>query len=95
MDETTKVETRDFLSEITDELEEFGYGSYIEEFESGGPKNYAFSVFSPSTRKPKIKCKVKGITLNYENSKVVNFICLRNSILEDDTPLHVHNSTKE
>jgi len=37
---------------------------------------------------------VKGITLNYENSEFVNFITLRNMILEDDTPLHVHNPKK-
>jgi len=37
---------------------------------------------------------VKGITLNYENSKVVNLTSLRNMILEDDTPLHVHNPRK-
>ena len=35
-----------------------------------------------------------GIALNYENSKVVNFIFLRNMILEDDTPFNVHNPRK-
>jgi len=42
-----KVETGYYLGDLTDELEEFGSGSYIEEFVSGGPKNYAFSVFTP------------------------------------------------
>jgi hypothetical protein len=37
---------------------------------------------------------VKGITLNYENSKVVNFTALRRMILDDATPLHVHNPKK-
>ena len=37
---------------------------------------------------------MKGTTLNYENSRVVNFTSLRNMILEDDTPLHVHNPRK-
>jgi hypothetical protein len=36
---------------------------------------------------------VKGNTLNYETSKV-NFTALRNMILEEDTPLHVHNPKK-
>jgi hypothetical protein len=53
-------------------LEEVGSGSFIQEFVSGGTKNYAFSVFCPSTGKRKNKCKVKGIILNNENSKVVN-----------------------
>jgi hypothetical protein len=40
------------------------------------------------------KCKVKGIILNYENSKVVHFTSLRNMILEDAPPVHVHNTKK-
>jgi len=40
------VHTRDYLSDLTDELEEFGSGSYIEEFVSGGPKTYACMVTS-------------------------------------------------
>jgi hypothetical protein len=75
-------------------LEEFGSGSFIQEFVSGGPKNYAFSVFCPSTGKRTHKCRVKGITLNYENSKVVNFTSLRNMILKDAPPVHVHNTKK-
>jgi len=55
------VKTRDYLGHFTDELEESGSGSFIQEFVSGGPKNYAFSVFSPSTGKHTTKCKVKGI----------------------------------
>ena len=34
---------------------------------SFGSKNYAFSVFWSSTRERTTKCKVNGITLNYEN----------------------------
>lgn len=34
-------EKGDFLGQMTDELERFGPGSYITEFVSGGPKNYA------------------------------------------------------
>ena len=45
-------------------------GSFIDQFISGGPKNYAFSVICPSTGKRATKCKVNGIILNYENSKV-------------------------
>jgi hypothetical protein len=91
---TQKMKTGDYLGDLTDELEKFSAGSYIEEFVSGGTKNYAFSVFCPSTGKQTTKCKVKDITLNYENSKVVNFTSLRRMILEDDTPVHVHNPKK-
>jgi hypothetical protein len=68
--ESPEVKTGDYLGDLTDELEEFGSGSYIEEFVSGGPKKYAFWVFYPSTGKRTTKCKVKAITFNYENSKV-------------------------
>jgi hypothetical protein len=88
------VEKGDYLGDLTDELEEFGSGSYIEEFVSGGPKNYAFTVLCPATEKRTSKCEVKGITLNYNNSQVVNFTSLRKMILEDSTPLHVHNPKK-
>ena len=37
---------------------------------------------------------MNGINFNYENSKVVNFTARRRMILEDDTPLHVHNHKK-
>ena len=84
VNEPPKVRASDYLGHLTDELEEFGY-SFIEEFISGGRRNFAFSVFCSSTGKRKTKCKVKFIKLNYKNSKV-NFTTLR-----DSAPLHVHN----
>jgi hypothetical protein len=77
-----------------DELEVYGSGSYIDEFVSGDPKNYAFSVICPSTGKRTYKWKVKVITLYYENSKVVNFTTLKNMIHENAPPVHVHNPKK-
>jgi hypothetical protein len=75
-------------------LEEFCPQSLIREFVSEGSKKYAFSVFCPTTGTCTNKCKVKGINLNYENSKVVNFTTLRRMILENATSLHVHNPKK-
>jgi hypothetical protein len=37
---------------------------------------------------------VKGITLIYGNSNVVNLTTLRKMIFEDDTPVHIHNPSK-
>ena len=85
----------DYLGHLTDELEVFGAHCFIEEFLSGGPKNYAYSVFCPSTGERTTKCKVKGITLNYENSKVVNFTTFRDMMLKDTAPVHVHNPKKD
>jgi hypothetical protein len=53
-----------------------------------------FSVFCPATGKRTTKCKVKGITLNYENSKILKITAYRKMIFEDDTPLHVQNPNK-
>jgi len=89
-----KVKTRDYQGYLTDELEEYGSCSFVDEFVSGGPKNYAFSVFCPSTVKRATKCKVKRITLIYGNSNVVNFTPLRDIILENAPPIHVHNPRK-
>ena len=75
-------------------MEEFGSGSFIQEFFRLVQKNYAFSVFCPSTGKRTTKCKLKGINLNYENSKVVNYTTFRNMILKDAAPVHVHNPKK-
>jgi len=37
---------------------------------------------------------VKGINLNYENSKIVNFTTLRDMYLKDNTLVHLHNPKK-
>jgi hypothetical protein len=49
--------TGNFIGDMTDELEEYGCGSYITEFVCGGPKNYAFKVFSTkdNTKKQCVK----------------------------------------
>jgi len=60
--------TGDYLGDLTDDLEENGTFSFIEQFVSGGPKSHAFSVFCPSTGERVTKWKVKRITFNYENS---------------------------
>jgi len=73
--------TGNFLGDMTDELESYGHGSYIESFVSGGPKFYAYVVRTPEGRTREI-CKVKGITLNYNNSLIVNFNSIRKLIME-------------
>ena len=51
---------------------ELGSEKYIDEFISGGPKNYAYNVVKPDGS-TKTLCKVRGITLNYTTSQIVNF----------------------
>jgi hypothetical protein len=64
----------DFLGDLTNELAE---GTYIEEFVSGGPKNYAFR-----TNEGEETCKVRGFSLNYTNSHLINFEVIRDMVLQ-------------
>ncbi|KAK5643183.1 hypothetical protein RI129_007028 [Pyrocoelia pectoralis] len=63
----------DFLGEMTDELETYGEGSFIEEFVSAGPKNYSYNVFSTSDQTLKSTCKVKATQVS--RSKDLRELC--------------------
>lgn len=67
------IKTGDYLGELTDELKS---GNHITSFVSGGPKNYAYHESDGSQT-----CKVKGFTLNYENSQRVNFSNIKDLVL--------------
>jgi hypothetical protein len=60
---------------------EFKQGLHIEEFVSGGPKNYAYRTVNPATGDCEIVCKVRFIILNYSVSKILNFDVIRDMIL--------------
>ena len=61
----------DYLGDLTDELD----GHHIVEFVSAGPKNYAYRL-----ENGQCCCKVKGFTLNYTNSALINFDTMRNEV---------------
>jgi hypothetical protein len=50
-----------------------------------GPKNYAYRTFNPMTGARKTGCKVRGITLNYHDSQLVNFAKMKDMILSLDS----------
>ena len=64
-----------YLGDFKDELKE---GDFIVEFASGGPKNYGYM-----THNGKQECKVRGISLNSEGSKQLNYGVLRQNVLDD------------
>ena len=78
-DESALVGSGDSLGAMTSELKP---SEYIEEFVSGGPKNYAYRIVDSATGERKTVCKVRGITLNYNASHLVNFDVIRDMILE-------------
>jgi len=70
----------DYLGDLTDELADYGPGSFIDVFVSGGPKNYAYRVRVGGGEETKTVCKVKGVTLNHTNVQKVNFDVLREMV---------------
>jgi len=46
-----------------------------------GPKNYAYKTYDSATGESKTVCKVRGITLNYSASQLVNFEKIKDMIL--------------
>ena len=95
-DEPPLIECGDKLGSMTNELQP---GEFIDEFVSGGPKNYAYRVINrtDTTQTPKTVCKVRGITLNYSTSQLVNFDVIKDMILNRGRPdevVTVHTDKK-
>lgn len=61
-----------YLGEFTDETP----GDHIVEFVSAGPKNYAYVTASGKTC-----CKIRGFTLNHQNSQLLNFNSIKDIVL--------------
>ena len=66
-----KIKTGDNLGDLTDELG----GHHIEKWCGTGPKSYSYC-----TSNGKMVCKVKGFTLNHENSQYINHQTMRQII---------------
>ncbi|KAK9729438.1 hypothetical protein QE152_g15962 [Popillia japonica] len=79
---------------MTDELECYGEGSYITTFASGGPKLYAYRVYSPTEDKYYATIEVKGITINHNTSKTVNFPSLCGMVLKGEETEPKYITTK-
>lgn len=74
-----------FLGQLSNELEAYGKDAYISEFCSGGPKNYGYCIRNDQEIIKKV-VKLKGVTLNYENSKKIDFEAMKNQILNRNDP---------
>ena len=61
----------DFASELKDH-------EYIQEFVSGGPKNYGYT-----TNKGKVECKVRGFRLNSEGHTQLNYDVMRQNVQDE------------
>nr|CAD7433983.1 unnamed protein product [Timema monikensis] len=92
--DTYTIPTGDKLGDMTNELTAYSESAYITEFVSGGPNNHSYNVFVPETNEYRSTTKVRGVTLNYENTKIVNFTAIKDMILKDMDPVLVTNPRK-
>ena len=69
-----RIEAGDYLGEMKDEVE----GDYIEEFVSGGAKNYGYR-----TARGKVECKVRGFTLNVRGKTVLNYDTMKKLVFKE------------
>ena len=63
---------------------ELKHNEIISEVVCAGPKNYAYKTINSMTGASKTVCKVRGITLNYLASQLVNFAKMEDMILSMD-----------
>jgi len=75
------LETGDNLGQMTSELKP---NEIISEVVCAGPKNYVYRTINSLTGERKTVCKVRGITLNYYASRLVNFAKIKDMILYMD-----------
>ena len=80
-DDPPLIQTGDSFEAMTSELKP---DEYIAEYVGMGPKNYAYRTLNPATGESKTVCKLRGITLNYNASKIVNFANIKDMILNCD-----------
>jgi hypothetical protein len=60
-------------------------GIHTDEFVNGRPKNYAYRTANPATGERESVCKVRGITLNFSTSKLVNCDVIRHILRADES----------
>jgi hypothetical protein len=75
--EPTLIEMGGNSGQMHSELKE---DEIIEEVVFAGPRNYAYKTYNSATGESKTVCKVRGITLNYSASQLVNFQKIKNDL---------------
>ena len=70
-----------FLGDLTNELEEYGLGAYIDEFIGAGPKNYSMRIRKPDGT-TETKIKIRGFTSSYQQAAHLNRKTLKRKVFE-------------
>jgi len=93
--EPTLIKTGDNLGQMQSELK---MGEIIVEVICAAPKNYAYKTYNSATGESKTICKVRGITLNYSASQLVNFAKIKDMIfskkVHETVIVHTKNKMK-
>ncbi|XP_046399322.1 uncharacterized protein LOC124165837 [Ischnura elegans] len=84
----------DFLGDMTDELVKFGAEAFVDEFVSGGPKNYALRVKTKNSDKRQTICKARGLSINSSNERLISFDTLKSMVLEESSPIVIHYNSR-
>jgi hypothetical protein len=86
----------DCLGAMTSELKP---DENISEFDGAGPNNCAYTTMNHKTGEQKTVCKVRGVTLNYNASQLVNFNQIKKMISNRDpnetVTVHTEKKSKE
>ena len=75
---TSRLPIGNYLGKLTNEIS--SEDGYITKFVSSGPKSYAYRTLSG-----KEVCKVRGFTLNWNNSQCINFENIKDIVLKKST----------
>jgi hypothetical protein len=87
------IECGDKLGDMTTELNP---GEYIDEFVSGRSKHYAYKICNRDVKKePRTVGKVRGITLNYNASQLVNFDVFKDMIINGEPDMVMVRTDKK
>ncbi|GAB0094162.1 DNA-directed DNA polymerase [Sergentomyia squamirostris] len=86
------LECGKFLGELTDEIEEYGENSFIEEFVSCGPKAYGLKINLKSTNSYKYKIVFKGITMNRHVEQKICFQGLKDMVFGEKEEIEIEYS---
>jgi len=70
-----RLQIGNFLGELTNEIPS---DEYIDEYVSGGPTNYAYRTSGGNE-----VCKVRGFTLNFSNSRLINFAAVKELVINE------------
>ena len=72
-------ELDDYLGDLTNEIPD----NDIDTFVTGGPKHYAYKLRKPNEDGIQTFAKVRGITLNHNNSLDINFYTILNMVMHN------------